>query len=61
MRSFDELDLVRSGVDDTMRDAFNEIREILNAQPHVLDLRTAAYVLAIEEIAKSYLELGLCH
>ena len=42
-----------------MRDAYNEIREILNARPHVQDLRTAAYVLAIEKIAKSYLESGL--
>lgn len=60
-RSVDELDLVRSGLDDTMRDAYNEIREILNARPHVQDLRTAAYVLAIEKIAKSYLESGLYH
>ena len=61
MRSVDELDLVRSGLDDTMRDAYNEIREILNARPYVQDLRTAAYVLAIEKIAKSYLESGLYH
>ena len=54
MRSVDELDLVRSGLDDTMCDAYNEIREILNARPNVQDLRTAAYVLAIEKIAKSY-------
>ena len=61
MRSVDELDLVRSGLDDTMCDAYNEIREILNARPNVQDLRTAAYVLAIEKIAKSYLESGLYH
>ncbi len=60
-KSVDELDLVRSGLDDTMRDAYNEIREILNARPHVPDLRTAAYVLAIEKIAKSYLKSGLSH
>ena len=61
MRSFDELDLVRSGLDDTMCDAYNEIREILNARPNVQDLRTAALALAIEKIAKSYLESGLYH
>ena len=61
MRSFDELDLVRSGLDDNMCDAYNEIREILNARPNVQDLRTAAFALAIEKIAKSYLESGLYH
>ena len=60
-KSVDELDLVRSGLDDTMRNAYNELREILNARPHVPDLRTAAYVLAIEKIAKSYLKSGLSH
>ena len=42
MRSVNELDLVRSGLDDTMCDAYNEIREILNARPNVQDLHTAA-------------------
>ena len=55
----DELDLIRSGLDDTMRRAYQEIREVWHARPQVQDLRTAAYVVAIEKIARSYLEMGM--
>ncbi len=55
----DEFDLVRSGLDDTMRQAYNEIREIFLRRDNVPDLRTAAYVVAIEKIARAYQELGL--
>ena len=55
----DELALVRSGLDDTMRNAYNEIRNIFNSRNNVVDLRTAAFVLAIERIAKKYESMGL--
>jgi len=55
----DEFDLVRSGLDDTMRQAYNEIREVFLRGDRVPDLRTAAYVVAIEKIARAYQELGL--
>ncbi len=55
----DELDLVRSGLDDTMRDAYNQIREVYLSRENVPDLRTASFALAIEKIARAYLELGL--
>ena len=55
----DELALVRSGLDDTMRNAYNEIRNIFNSRDNVVDLRTAAFVLAIERIAKKYESMGL--
>jgi glutamate dehydrogenase (NAD(P)+) len=55
----DELDLVRSGLDDTMRQAYNNIRNIYNARESVVDLRTAAFVLAIEKIADSYKSMEL--
>lgn len=55
----DELALVRSGLDDTMRQAYNEIREIYLNRPNVPDLRTAAYMLAIERIAQSHQTMGL--
>ena len=58
-RGADELDLVRSGLDDTMRQAYNEIREVYLSRRDVPDLRTAAYVLAIEKIARSYRETGV--
>ena len=59
IRGADELDLVRSGLDDTMRMAYNQIREILLSRPEVPDFRTAAYVLAIEKIVRSYEETGV--
>ncbi|MCY3667026.1 MAG: Glu/Leu/Phe/Val dehydrogenase [Gemmatimonadetes bacterium] len=57
MRGADELDLVRSGLDDTMRQAYNEMREVFLSHDKVHDLRTAAYVVAIEKIAQSYREM----
>jgi glutamate dehydrogenase (NAD(P)+) len=54
-----EIDLVRSGLDDTMRNAYNTIREVMAARRNVPDLRTAAFVVAIEKIADVYLEMGL--
>jgi glutamate dehydrogenase (NAD(P)+) len=55
----DELDLVNSGLEETMICAFNEILDIRNRQRGLTDLRTASYVCAIQKIAKSYMELGL--
>src|SRR5690606_30639054 len=52
-RGANEVDLVRSGVDDTMRTAYNQIREIYLTRSDIPDLRTAAYVLAIEKVARS--------
>ena len=55
----DELDLVRSGLDDTMRDSYKKIREIFYSKDNVKDLRTAAFVVAIETIARSYESMEL--
>ena len=55
----DELALVRSGLDDTMRNAYNNIRDIFNARDNVVDLRTAAFVCGIERIAKRYESMGI--
>ena len=49
-----EIDLVRSGLDDTMRKAFQEMRAVLQQKDGVSDFRTAAYLVAIEKIAESY-------
>jgi glutamate dehydrogenase (NAD(P)+) len=54
----DEIDLVNSGLEDTMIVAYNEIREIMK-QKQAPDLRTAAFVGAIDKIATSYMELGI--
>lgn len=54
-----ELDLVRSGLDDTMRVAFQDIREVMKTYTDIKDYRTAAYVVAITKVARSYYDLGL--
>ena len=55
----DEIDLVRSGLDDTMREAYNHIRQIYVERDAVKDLRTASFVLAIERIANCYQSMEL--
>ena len=59
VRGASELDLVRSGLYDTMRVAFQDIREILRENPNIHDYRTAAFAIAITKIAQSYYDLGL--
>ena len=54
-----ELEMVRSGLDDTMRTAYQAIREIWLSRDDVPSLRVAAYILAIQRIATSYLSKGL--
>jgi glutamate dehydrogenase (NAD(P)+) len=59
VRGASELDLVRSGLDDTMRAAFQAIRDTMKRYPTIYDYRTAAYVIAIRKLAQSYYDLGL--
>ncbi|MGX9352550.1 Glu/Leu/Phe/Val family dehydrogenase [Shimia sp. W99] len=59
LRGADELELVRSGLDDTMRSAYQSIRALWHARPDIGDLRTAAYCVSIERIADSYRSKGL--
>ena len=58
-RGADELDLVRSGLDDTMRLAYQEIANTMDSNPNIHDLRTAAYVVSIGKIARSYDDIGV--
>ncbi|WP_425099740.1 Glu/Leu/Phe/Val family dehydrogenase [Tropicibacter sp. S64] len=59
LRGADELELVRSGLDDTMRIAYQAMRAVWHGRPEVRDLRTAAYIVAIERVAASYRAKGL--
>jgi glutamate dehydrogenase (NAD(P)+) len=59
IRGPDEEDLVNSGLEETMATAFRQIRGVHVGNPKIPDLRTAAFVSAIEKIALSYLELGI--
>ncbi|MFO0941482.1 MAG: glutamate dehydrogenase [Pirellulales bacterium] len=58
-RGADEQDLVRSGLEETMAGSYNEIREIQLRLGGKVDLRTAAFVGAIDKIALCYAELGI--
>ena len=55
----DEVDLVHSGLEETMIDATREIIDIWNNNPEIPDMRTAAYVSAINKVARTYNELGI--
>ncbi len=53
----DERKLVDSGLEDTMITAYNEINDIKNE--HGIDLRTAAFVSAINKVAIMYEKMGI--
>ncbi len=55
----DEIDLVRSGLEETMIFAYNEIREIKKQDKRIEDLRTAAFVSGIRKLGVSYQALGI--
>jgi glutamate dehydrogenase (NAD(P)+) len=55
----DEIDLVHSGLEETMITATREIMEIWKANPAIPDMRSAAYVCAINKVGTSYAELGI--
>jgi glutamate dehydrogenase (NAD(P)+) len=59
LKGADELELVRSGLDDTMRTAYQAIREIWHNHKDVDSLRTAAFILAIKRISTSYVSKEL--
>ncbi len=59
VRGAGEIDLVRSGLEDTMVSAYHDIRNTWRKNKKVDDLRTAAFVVAIDKIATAYLELGI--
>ncbi|MEM8788141.1 MAG: Glu/Leu/Phe/Val dehydrogenase [Pseudomonadota bacterium] len=59
LRGAGELELVRSGLDDTMRGAYQAMREVWRSRQDVEDLRVAAYLVAIERVALSYQSKGL--
>ncbi len=59
LKGADELELVRSGLDDTMRIAYQSMRDVWHSRDDVEDLRTAAYIVAIDRVAKSYRAKGL--
>jgi glutamate dehydrogenase (NAD(P)+) len=59
MHGPEEVDLVHSGLEETMITATREIMEIWRSNPDIPDMRTAAYVCAINKVGTSYAELGI--
>ena len=55
----EEIDLIRSGLDDMMIDGFQEVKKAYMQNNKIPDFRTAAYKVAIEKIALSYDFIGL--
>lgn len=54
-----EIDLVRSGLEEKMRTAYREMSELWNGDKGIVDLRTAAYVIALKRIAARYEAVGI--
>ena len=59
MHGPEEVDLVHSGLEETMITATREIMQIWKDNPSIPDMRTAAYVCAINKVGTSYAELGI--
>ncbi|NML22831.1 Glu/Leu/Phe/Val dehydrogenase [Pseudoflavitalea sp. G-6-1-2] len=59
MHGPEEVDLVRSGLEETMITATREIMDAWKANPEIPDMRTAAYLVAINKVGTSYAELGI--
>lgn len=55
----DEIDYVRSGLEETMIYAYNEIRDIKMQNKKIEDLRTAAFVSGIQKLGIAYQSLGI--
>lgn len=59
MEGADEEDLVNSGLEDTMITAYHQVRETWKKNPKIKDMRTAAFVVAINNVASAYTTLGI--
>ncbi|HMW65583.1 MAG: Glutamate dehydrogenase [Bacteroidetes bacterium ADurb.BinA245] len=59
MHGPDEVDLVYSGLEETMITATREIMDCWKNNADIPDMRTAAYVVAINKVGNSYAELGI--
>ena len=59
IRGADEVDLVRSGLEETMITAYHEIRTIKKRKKKIQSLREAAFVSALNKISSDYLTMGI--
>ena len=54
-----EIDLVRSGLEDTMRSTYDVISDVWNKEKSAIDLRTAAMMVAVQRMAQGYQSIGI--
>jgi glutamate dehydrogenase (NAD(P)+) len=54
-----EIDLVNSGLEDTMITAYQQIRETFLQHPTIDNVRTAAFVCSLKKIAGDYISMGI--
>ncbi len=59
IRGPEEEDLVNSGLEETMVSAYHEIMDVWHQNPKVKEMRTAAFISAINKIAQAYSSLGI--
>jgi glutamate dehydrogenase (NAD(P)+) len=59
MDGIEEIDLIRSGLDDMMIDGFQQVKDEFVTNEKITDFRTAAFKVAIEKIAMAYDSIGL--
>lgn len=58
-RGADEVDLVRSGLEETMVNSFHQIHDIYKKRKGITDYRTAAFVTALNKVSNDYITLGV--
>jgi glutamate dehydrogenase (NAD(P)+) len=54
-----EVELVNSGLEDTMITAYQQIRDTFQQHPDIADVRTAAFVCSLKKIASDYISMGI--
>lgn len=59
LRGADEVDLIYSGLEETMVTSLHDILHIIDEHPDIEDMRTAAFVLGIKKVGMAYRELGI--
>lgn len=58
-RGAEEVDLVRSGLEETMINSFHQIMDVYHSKPKIDSLRDAAFVTALNKVANDYMTLGV--
>jgi glutamate dehydrogenase (NAD(P)+) len=59
VRGPEEIDLVNSGLEETMVSAYRQIREVHHSRVPQESMRTAAFIIAIKKVALTYEQLGI--